>query len=62
MAIVLHLNRRLAEPLFVLSAIAVGLSLFKIECLHGYVLSPYCIDFFFGALAFRVSRIMAKSR
>jgi len=60
-AVVLHLNRRLAELLFVLSVIAVGLSLFKIQCLYGFVLSPYCIDFFFGALAFRVSGIMSKS-
>jgi exopolysaccharide production protein ExoZ len=59
-AIALRLNRRLAELLFLLSAIAVGLSCLNVQWLYGYGLSTFYIDFFFGALAFRVCDTVSK--
>jgi peptidoglycan/LPS O-acetylase OafA/YrhL len=46
-------NRRLPEILGSLSLIAVALSFFGISLWHGYLLSPFYIEFFLGALAFR---------
>jgi exopolysaccharide production protein ExoZ len=53
-------NRRLPQVLAGLSLAAVALGLLNITLGHGYVLSPFIIEFMFGALAFRVGGKLSR--
>ena len=52
---VFGLNRRLPEVLATLSIVAIVLAVLDISIFYGYGFSPYYIEFFFGAMAYRFS-------
>lgn len=49
------LNRRLPEVLATLSIVAIILAALNISIMYGYAFSTFYIEFFFGALAYRLS-------
>jgi len=57
LVVILGLNRRLPEVLAILSVVAVILGVLDTPVLFGYGFSTFYIEFFFGALAYRLYRL-----
>jgi exopolysaccharide production protein ExoZ len=56
LCVILRLNHRLLELLVPISILAVVLSLSHVSVWHGYALSTFNIEFFFGALVYRLGK------
>ena len=55
LVIIGRLNFKLPEILGTLSIVAIILAVLKIQILYGYLFSGFYIEFFFGALAYKIS-------